>query len=321
MFNTIGFNNFYMNNFMPAFGMNPFMGGCYNSFNPMFQFGMMNSLFGMPQMFSFPSFSMPMFSPFSMPNSIMPSLPMSGNIFSMTNSAMYTPAFNPMMNFSMPSLFGQMNLLNQYGNMFGTLLGTKLGEASNADNVKVVDVDNSPVKDTGKLDKHFLKRVKQVAKKVNCNYKDLLAVMNSESSLNPKCGNGNSAVGLIQFTKVAIDALNRNYGLNLTRDKILKMSPVEQLDIVEKCLLMNKKQAFGNTNKKMTAADLYAIVFLPGRANNEVLCTKGERKSNGKLLNFYEKNSGLDKNKDNKITKTDLAQHLAAKRVNESIFA
>ena len=99
------------------------------------------------------------------------------------------------------------------------------------------------------------------------------------------------------------------------------MSPVEQLDIVEKCLLMNKKQAFGNTNKKMTAADLYAIVFLPGRANNEVLCTKGERKSNGKLLNYYEKNSGLDKNKDNKITKTDLAQHLAAKRVNESIFA
>ena len=39
------------------------------------------------------------------------------------------------------------------------------------------------------------------------------------------------------------------------------------------------------------------------------------------LLNFYEIYSGLDKNKDNKITKTDLAQHLAAKRVNESIFA
>ena len=48
MFNTIGFNNFYMNNFMPAFGMNPFMCGCYNSFNPMFQFVIMNSLFGMP---------------------------------------------------------------------------------------------------------------------------------------------------------------------------------------------------------------------------------------------------------------------------------
>ena len=314
-------NNYFMNSFMPPMGFNPFMGGCgCYSFNPMLQLGMMNSLFNMPQIYSFPSMSM--ISPMSMmSNYTMPSLPMGGNIFSMANSAMYTPAFNPMMNYSVPSLFGQMNLFNQYGNMFGSLLGAKSGKTPKAGNVKVEDVDNSPVKDTGKLDKHFLKRVKQVAKNLNCNYKDLLAVMNSESSLNSKSGNVNSAVGLIQFTKVAVDELNKNYGLNLTKEKILKMSPIEQLDLVEKCLLMNKKQAFGNTNKKMTAADLYAITFLPGRANNEVLCTKGERKKDGKLLNYYEKNSGLDKNGDNKITKSDLAQHLQGKRVNESIFA
>lgn len=310
-----------MNSFMPPMGVNPFMGCCGNFYNPMLQFGMMNSLFAMPQIYSFPSFSMPMFSPFSMSNFMMPSLPMSGNVFSMTNSAMYTPAFNPMMNFNMPSLFSQMNLLNQYGNMFGSLLGRKSGEASKADNVKVVDVDNSPVKDTGKLDKHFLKRVKQVAKNVNCNYKDLLAVMNSESSLNPKSGNVNSAVGLIQFTKDAIAQLNKTYGLNVTKEKILQMSPIEQLDLAEKYFLMTKKQTFGNTNRKMTAADLYAVTFLPGRAGSEVLCRKGERRRDGKLLSYYESNSGLDKNGDNKITKTDLAQHLATKRVNESIFA
>ena len=140
MFNTIGFNNFYMNNFMPVFGMNPFMGGCYNSFNPMFQFGMMNSLFGMPQMFSFPSFSMPMFSTFSMSNSMMP---MGGNIFSMATPAMAMSAMNPMAGLS--TMFNGINLLNQYTSNFGSLLTKK---AENAD----ADTDNSPIKDTGKLD-------------------------------------------------------------------------------------------------------------------------------------------------------------------------
>ena len=178
MFNTIGFNNFYMNNFMPVFGMNPFMGGCYNSFNPMFQFGMMNSLFGMPQMFSFPSFSTPMFSPFSMSNSMMP---MGGNIFSMATPAMAMSAMNPMAGLS--TMFNGINLLNQYTSNFGSLL-TKKAEKADA------DTDNSPIKDTGKLDKHFLKKTKKIAKKLNCDYQDLLALMNSESGLNPKatCG-------------------------------------------------------------------------------------------------------------------------------------
>jgi hypothetical protein len=116
MFNAVRFNNIYM---APPMGLNPFMGGCgCNSFNPMFQFGMMNSLFSMPQMFSFPSFSMPIFSPFSMMSGYsMPS--MGGNIFSMANYSM--PMFNPMMNFGLPAMFEQMNLLNKYTNNFGSL--------------------------------------------------------------------------------------------------------------------------------------------------------------------------------------------------------
>lgn len=307
-------NNYFMNSCMPPIRMNPFMGGfCCNSFNPMFQFGMMNSLFGMPQMFSFPNYSMPMFSPMSMmANYTMPVLPTSGNIFSMANSAMAMPAFNPIMNFSMPAMLSELSLLNQTLSSFGSLTAKKS---------KKTTLDNSPVKDTGKLDKHFLKKVKQVAKNINCDYKDLLAVMNSESSLNPKSGNVNSAVGLIQFTKDAIAQLNKTYGLNVTKEKILQMSPIEQLDLAEKYFLMAKKQTFGNTNRKMTAADLYAVTFLPGRAGSEILCRKGERRRDGKLLSYYESNSGLDKNGDNKITKTDLAQHLATKRVDESMFA
>lgn len=301
MFNTIGFNNFYMNNFMPVFGMNPFMGGCYNSFNSMFQFGMMNSLFGMPQMFSFPSFSMPMFSPFSMSNSMMP---MGGNIFSMATPAMAMSAMNPMAGLS--TMFNGINLLNQYTSNFGSLLTKK---AENAD----ADTDNSPIKDTGKLDKHFLKKTKKIAKKLNCDYQDLLALMNSESGLNPKATCG-SYVGLIQFGDAAITELRTKCGCKgLTKEKILNMSRIEQLDLVEKLLMYNKKWKFA-PNAKLSAGDLYAMILAPGRADREVLYSRGES-------GYNKTNAKMDYNNDGKITKSEMSRRIREKSVNESIFA
>lgn len=301
MFNTIGFNNFYMNNFMPVFGMNPFMGGCYNSFNPMFQFGMMNSLFGMPQMFSFPSFSMPMFSTFSMSNSMMP---MGGNIFSMANPAMAMSAMNPMAGLS--TMFNGINLLNQYTSNFGSLL-TKKAEKADA------DTDNSPIKDTGKLDKHFLKKTKKIAKKLNCDYQDLLALMNSESGLNPKATCG-SYVGLIQFGDAAITELRTKCGCKgLTKEKILNMSRIEQLDLVEKLLMYNKKWKFA-PNAKLSAGDLYAMILAPGRADREVLYSRGES-------GYNKTNAKMDYNNDGKITKSEMSRRIREKSVNESIFA
>ena len=301
MFNTIGFNNFYMNNFMPVFGMNPFMGGCYNSFNPMFQFGMMNSLFGMPQMYSFPSFSMPMFSPFSMSNSMMS---MGGNIFSMATPAMAMSAMNPMAGLS--TMFNGINLLNQYTSNFGSLLTKK---AENAD----ADTDNSPIKDTGKLDKHFLKKTKKIAKKLNCDYQDLLALMNSESGLNPKATCG-SYVGLIQFGDAAITELRTKCGCKgLTKEKILNMSRIEQLDLVEKLLMYNKKWKFA-PNAKLSAGDLYAMILAPGRADREVLYSRGES-------GYNKTNAKMDYNNDGKITKSEMSRRIREKSVNESIFA
>lgn len=301
MFNTIGFNNFYMNNFMPVFGMNPFMGGCYNSFNPMFQFGMMNPLFGMPQMFSFPSFSMPMFSPFSMSSSMMP---MGGNIFSMATPAMAMSAMNPMAGLS--TMFNGINLLNQYTSNFGSLL-TKKAEKADA------DTDNSPIKDTGKLDKHFLKKTKKIAKKLNCDYQDLLALMNSESGLNPKATCG-SYVGLIQFGDAAITELRTKCGCKgLTKEKILNMSRIEQLDLVEKLLMYNKKWKFA-PNAKLSAGDLYAMILAPGRADREVLYSRGES-------GYNKTNAKMDYNNDGKITKSEMSRRIREKSVNESIFA
>lgn len=286
---------------MPAFGMNPFMGGCYNSFNPMFQFGMMNSLFGMPQMFSFPSFSMPMFSPFSMSNSMMP---MGGNIFSMATPAMAMSAMNPMAGLS--TMFNGINLLNQYTSNFGSLLTKK---AENAD----ADTDNSPIKDTGKLDKHFLKKTKKIAKKLNCDYQDLLALMNSESGLNPKATCG-SYVGLIQFGDAAITELRTKCGCKgLTKEKILNMSRIEQLDLVEKLLMYNKKWKFA-PNAKLSAGDLYAMILAPGRADREVLYSRGES-------GYNKTNAKMDYNNDGKITKSEMSRRIREKSVNVSIFA
>ena len=106
-----GFNNFYINSFMPT----PYWGGCgCNAFNSGFSFGILNSLFNysIPQMntFSFmPQFSMPLFTPYN-------------NIFAMANN--YTmPSFTPaLFNYNIPSLFSQLNTFNNYTNELNNII-------------------------------------------------------------------------------------------------------------------------------------------------------------------------------------------------------
>lgn len=289
-----GLNNIFMNNFIPMppdpfGGLNPFCTGFNYSMVP---FNNFNTIF--------PSCN----SIFSSAFSPMP--------FSMNPSIFSTPIMPNPFNFMLPNNlfgFGGYNI-PAFGELTSILYkGNNSDTESSGSGTKGVDkAFNNPQK----LDKQFLNRVKEIAKKVNCNYKDLLAVMNSESSLRSNNWNGTAAVGLIQFTQVAIDELNRKYKKNLTKAKIAKMSPMEQLDWVEKLLLLSKKYTFAS-NARLSAADLYAITFLPGRANKEVLCREGE--------NFYKQNRNLDENNDKKITKSDLREHLADKYVDESLFA
>ena len=236
-----------------------------------------------------------------MSNSMMP---MGGNIFSMATPAMAMSAMNPMAGLS--TMFNGINLLNQYTSNFGSLL-TKKAEKADA------DTDNSPIKDTGKLDKHFLKKTKKIAKKLNCDYQDLLALMNSESGLNPKATCG-SYVGLIQFGDAAITELRTKCGCKgLTKEKILNMSRIEQLDLVEKLLMYNKKWKFA-PNAKLSAGDLYAMILAPGRADREVLYSRGES-------GYNKTNAKMDYNNDGKITKSEMSRRIREKSVNESIFA
>ena len=161
-----------------------------------------------------------------------------------------------------------------------------------------------------KLGKDFLNAVKGVAQRINCDYRDLLAVMNGESGLNPQAVNPNGgATGLIQFMPKTAK------GLGTTTEALKNMSAIEQLTYVEKFYTRMKKAAGFAASDRLTAGDLYAITFLPARAKREVLCEKGEGNR------YYECNSGTDLNKDGKITKSELAQRVERRRVDESIFA
>ena len=337
-----GFNNFYINSFMPT----PYWGSCgCNAFNSGFRFGIFNSLlnYTVPQMniFSFtPQLSMPLFNPFN-------------NVYTMANNYVI-PSFmaNPF-DYSIQAAFSQLNTFNNYTkqlsdintnfnlltknkkeNSTNTEIKTNTNNNENSNNVKKETSEDSKenikprkiktliskikgkinkrLKHKNKLDSNFLNKVKEVANNLNCDYKDLLAVLNSESGLDPKAWNGKTAVGLIQFTDQSIAELNRIHGLNLTKEKIAQMSAIEQLDLAEKYLKIAKSYNFA-PNARLSAGDLYAITFLPGRANQNVLCRKGEK--------YYSQNKGLDINNDGVISKEDLENRLAKKQINESIFA
>ena len=74
---------------------------------------------------------------------------------------------------------------------------------------------------------------------------------------------------------------------------------------------MRAKQAAG-LKGRLSAGDLYALVFLPGRAKREVLTVKGEK--------YYNQNKGVDMDHNGDISKTDLARRIRAKYVSDSSF-
>lgn len=150
------------------------------------------------------------------------------------------------------------------------------------------------------LSAEVVKKVKSIAQKINCDYKDLVGVIYAESRWKTNKWNGRTAVGLTQFTQICIDDLNQIYHLNLTKDKIAKMNIMQQLDLAEKSLIRAKKIAGYPTSHRLTASELYAINFFPQNAKRSYcILRSGERGFAG--------NKGLDLNRDGKITPNELA--------------
>lgn len=168
--------------------------------------------------------------------------------------------------------------------------------------------NNSAAAGATGLDQQFLARVKDIANKIGCDYKDLLGVMHCESGLKSTATNKNGgATGLIQF----MPSTARSLGT--TTDELRNMSALQQLDYVER-FLMNAKNSGALKNKdRITAGDLYTLIFMPAKAGKEVIACAGSKE--------YNANKGLDTNKDGQITQTELGNRVISHHVNESIFA
>ena len=138
----------------------------------------------------------------------------------------------------------------------------------------------------------FMAEVNRVSNRFGINPNDLLALMRSESSLNPQAVNPTTgATGLIQFMPKTARSLGT------TVEELRNMSAAQQMRFIEKYF------ESVNLPRGASAGTLYAYVFLPGRAQRQILARAGE--------NFYEANRGLDMNKDGIITIEDLDMRMA----------
>lgn len=150
------------------------------------------------------------------------------------------------------------------------------------------------------LSKNCAAKIKEISSRLNCDPKDLAAVIYAESGGNPRAVNRQTgATGLIQFMpKTAA-------WLGTSTQELMNMPAERQLDYVEKYLATMKKNAVRsgklNPNAKISPGDLYALVFMPAKVGQSVIC------SGGKALS---QNRGLSKN--NVITKQSLTDKVAS---------
>lgn len=131
----------------------------------------------------------------------------------------------------------------------------------------------------------------------------------SKEAINKFDDNFNGAVGLIQFTKDAIDALNKESSLSLTKKKLALMTDLDQLEYVKKYFMLY------NWHKKLLSPeDIYLQVFSPiGIAKKEsyVLYEKHEKPETEKQKvsnRNYEANKSVDEenNNDQKIQRSEI---------------
>ena len=178
----------------------------------------------------------------------------------------------------------------------------------------------------------FRKKVVEISKRINCDPNDLMAVMavetgrsflpyqlsNKKGHPQPKSASevtesmvASRAVGLIQFTRSAVDELNAQLSkdgkTSISKLKLAQMSAVEQLDYVE----LHIKTAADRhmKGKRLTLSDLYTSVFAPahmGKGEDAVLYHSGTK--------AYSANQSVDigdgrgGKPDGKITKAELAK-------------
>jgi hypothetical protein len=143
----------------------------------------------------------------------------------------------------------------------------------------------------------FWIELQAIAKRLKTEPAWLLNVMASESSFNPAARNGlpgQTATGLLQFIE---DTAQR---MGTTTEAIRRMSPVEQLRLVEKYLSPFR----GRLN---SLADVYLAVFRGSIIEGGDASVVAPLDNSNKEHRIYSLNRWLDFNGDGKITKGELA--------------
>lgn len=142
----------------------------------------------------------------------------------------------------------------------------------------------------------FGRKVIEISNKLGVDPDSLMAVMNSESGINPKAKNPyGGATGLIQFMP------NTAEGLGTTTDALYNMSNVEQLDYVYKYF-------YPYRNKLTDYTSLYLVTFYPralGENDNYVF---GSEVSSDRVSLIARQNPAIDRNKDGKVTMSEFKE-------------
>lgn|SRR5574344_1240415 len=110
----------------------------------------------------------------------------------------------------------------------------------------------------------FFEKLIKLCDKLNCEPEDMLACMALESGFKSDAvNNSTNATGLIQF----MPNVAKQFGTSV--EELKNMSAEEQLDYVEKYFKywINVKKFNG---EKLSSGDIYAMIFCPSKANNEV---------------------------------------------------
>ncbi|MEL6591464.1 MAG: transglycosylase SLT domain-containing protein [Bacteroidota bacterium] len=151
--------------------------------------------------------------------------------------------------------------------------------------------------------KSFEKKVHQIANELQVPPEWLMAVMYSESRFNPGVSNarGSGAVGLIQFMVPTVKELNVRMGTKYYMKDILAMTATEQMELVAEYFQTNKERygAF------QSLTDFYLAVLYPKARKQDYCYTLYSKPAQAYLMN-----SGLDENKDGRVTVSDIDKRM-----------
>lgn len=164
-----------------------------------------------------------------------------------------------------------------------------------------------------KLDKKFgngfASKLEDVAANNGMKVRDLVGLIQSESGFNPYVENAYGYVGFFQIH----ESYFPSYGT--TKEEYLQMSPVEQLDIVNK-RLEDLISNCAHGHKNLTGGDIYAMNFMPACVfdeNGNYQQPDGQGGGIFKVVNTAYGEENLDTNGDGVLSTTDMQKWMEKK--------